>query len=497
MPILASRGITVSSGAPVGFFASTTGSSSGDGSIGNPWDLPTAFAGGHTHILQAGETCWVRGGIYNDSNNYVLSCSGTSGNPIIFRSYPGELAQIVGPSRNGTQVAVIDSESGHDRRFMDFEIYCSDTDRTSNGERIGGIDLGLRDDLINNIIHDCGQGVAGFFDGPCTIYGNIVYYNGSDNDWDTRSHNLYVHNASTFVKLLRHNVFFRSSGFNTHLFASGTVSTSQVDYMHLEQNVSYDAGILDTSLGTGREPNYFLGVGDPGVARTVGNIYDGNVNYNLASTGSGDGPSADYGACKYGDHTVKNGYQVRGGSGFNDITSATFTNNFVWVEGSPSSGTLIDATTLANFTACDNNDYRADSSLSVPFTYHGTDYSFANWKINSGLDASSTFSTSKPGSAKVFVWPNEYKNGRGMVTVVNWGLSANVSVDISSFISIGQSYRVRDVNNYFGTVVASGTYSGGTVSIPTAGVTCATPIGYGFTPATLGPEFNCWIVEKV
>ena len=222
MPILASRSLTAVSGTPIGFFASP-GTHGGSGTLASPWDLPTAFA--QTGSLVGGTTLWLRGGIYNDSNNYTPTISGTQGNPVIIRSFPGELAQLVGPSRNGTQVGVLDLETGHDRRVMDLRVYCSDPDRTSLGERISGIVLGLRDDAINNVIHDCGQGITGFFDGPSYIYGNLVFYNGSDNDWDTRSHNLYIHNVATSdatKKTLRHNVFFRASGFGNQLFASGT-----------------------------------------------------------------------------------------------------------------------------------------------------------------------------------------------------------------------------------------------------------------------------------
>src|SRR5919108_2515803 len=74
------------------FFASPTGSASGDGSLANPWDLATALAG--PAAVTPGSTIWLRGGMYADGpylgHGYLSDLTGTPDAPIVVRQYPGE-----------------------------------------------------------------------------------------------------------------------------------------------------------------------------------------------------------------------------------------------------------------------------------------------------------------------------------------------------------------------------------------------------------------------
>src|ERR1700687_4824314 len=74
------------------FYVSPTSSAGGNGSIGNPWDLLTAF--GQPASVKPGDTIWLRGGIYIPENPTwpALECylRGTPAAPIIVRQYPGE-----------------------------------------------------------------------------------------------------------------------------------------------------------------------------------------------------------------------------------------------------------------------------------------------------------------------------------------------------------------------------------------------------------------------
>lgn len=71
------------------YYAATTGSPSGTGSIGNPWDLQTALiAGAPTGTVQPGDTVWVRGGVYLVP--FTVHLKGTPAQPIVVRNYPGE-----------------------------------------------------------------------------------------------------------------------------------------------------------------------------------------------------------------------------------------------------------------------------------------------------------------------------------------------------------------------------------------------------------------------
>jgi hypothetical protein len=53
------------------------------------------------------------------------------------------------------------------------------------------------------------------------------------------------------------------------------------------------------------------------------------------------------------------------------------------------------------------------------------------------------------------------------------------------------------VNDYYGAPGTSGTYGGGSISLPTAGVTPRVPVGgWNVTPPTTGPDFNAYVVIK-
>lgn len=111
------------------------------------------------------------------------------------------------------------------------------------------------------------------------------------------------------------------------------------------------------------------------------------------------------------------------------------------------------------------------------------------------LYPSNVYSSSRPTSTQVFVRPNQYEPGRANVTILNWGNSSSVSVDMSGVLSSGASYQVRNAQNYYGSPVRSGVYSGGAISLPTSS-SAAAPIGFATPPAT-GPLFSAYVVLTV
>jgi len=84
------------------------------------------------------------------------------------------------------------------------------------------------------------------------------------------------------------------------------------------------------------------------------------------------------------------------------------------------------------------------------------------------------------------------------VIIYNWSRQASVSVDLSSVLSVGRRYEVRNVQDLFGAPVASGTFGGGTLSFPMAGITPPTPIGLTSSPSPVtGPDFNVFLVTTL
>src|SRR5207248_4495001 len=92
---------------------------------------------------------------------------------------------------------------------------------------------------------------------------------------------------------------------------------------------------------------------------------------------------------------------------------------------------------------------------------------------------------------KVFVRPNQYDPGRSNIIIFNWDRLPTVQVDVSQAgLKPSDSYEIRNAEDYFGHPVLTGTYKGGSLTIPTRGLSMASPIGMVTRqpPATL-PEF--------
>ena len=107
-------------------------------------------------------------------------------------------------------------------------------------------------------------------------------------------------------------------------------------------------------------------------------------------------------------------------------------------------------------------------------------------------------SGTKPTQPVVFVRPNRYEPGRATVIIYSFSGQAAVSVDLSSVLGVGGRYEVRNVQDIFGSPVVSGTFGGGSISFPMAGITPPTPIGLTSSPAPVtGPYFNVFIVRTV
>lgn len=123
---------------------------------------------------------------------------------------------------------------------------------------------------------------------------------------------------------------------------------------------------------------------------------------------------------------------------------------------------------------------------------------FPNWKTATGFDAAST-ATSAAMPDTVIVRPNSYQPGRANVIIYSYSGSSTATIDLSSIGLVnGQSFTIRNAQNYYGPAVATGTFNAASptiaVSLSGAAATVATPAGYSYTPATTCPQFCPMIV---
>jgi PKD repeat protein len=441
------------------FYVSPTGTTStgpGTGTISNPWALQTALS--QPSAVHPGDTIWLRGGTY--VGTYTSYLSGTASQPIVVRQYPGERAKLDGGTAN---TSVLLTVSGSYTWFWGFEITSSSTDRASTQTGSSPTDLnrpyecisnaqqpgsGVGIKIINMVIHNCGQGIGIWQDATNSeIYGSLIYYNGWNAPDRTHGHGIYSQNAAPSRRTVRDNIVYGNYSYNIQVYAE----SARLDNHTIDGNVCFWDAAAANPPGGGATIN--MGGG----ASATGNALTNNAFYGFPGGGALDFSRGNQNVTMTGNM-----------SGF-PVTSTDGEQGGYIDFGTNSGSVNISSNTFYTSGASPSN-YR---SLYPSNTY-------IIWPTN-------------PTGTRILVRPNSYEPGRGHVAVFNWGHAASVSVDLSSVLSVGSSYEIRNAQNFFGTPTRTGTYAGGTVSIPMATSSVEVPAGAA-APNPTGPEFNAFIV---
>ena len=193
------------------WFAAPNGSSSGDGSIGKPWDLGTALRKSST--IRPGDILYLRGGKYGKggSTKFTADLAGTKDKPIIVRSYPGEWAVVDG------SITV----NGQHTWYWGFQVTNTASARhVSPSDRPPGLNIfGPGTKVINMVIDNTGHPGIGFWeeigDGG-EVYGTIIWGVGlydattkeGNSNW-TRGSAIYAQNR-TGTRIISDNITFRN-----------------------------------------------------------------------------------------------------------------------------------------------------------------------------------------------------------------------------------------------------------------------------------------------
>jgi hypothetical protein len=119
--------------------------------------------------------------------------------------------------------------------------------------------------------------------------------------------------------------------------------------------------------------------------------------------------------------------------------------------------------------------------------------------VSPGQYPTNTYLAARPTGTKAVLRPNAYQPGRATLIVYNWDLADRAEVDMGMVLAPGTRYQVRNAQDYFAAPVASGTYQGGSISLPMAGLGVAQPIG---SPTAIdasemtGKEFNVFVLTS-
>jgi hypothetical protein len=462
------------------YYASPTGTSTGDGTIGRPWSLATALSRSTT--IKPGSTLWLRGGTYGSGKTLFKSTLvGSSTAPIKVRQYPGEHAKINGGIK----------ADGSYTWFWGFEITSTITSRYVSNidyDRAPGLRLyGRGNKAINLIINNTGRAGVAFWSSVSSganneVYGCILWGNGVyDSSGAKRGDAIYAHlsDPNPALALISNNITFR----NFTLGIKGWTEWSErhVNNFQLVNNVSFD-----------NSWSYDIEVADA-LTQLKGLKVIGNYTYQPASE---DRNCTRFGTKgrSGGDAEVRDNYFVCGstplGSLYLNVQNARVTGNrFI------NSGKFVTYNASPSPSAAWDSNYYFDGGI-TPYRRNGSWYTRSGWR-GLGYDANGTFSTGYPTVPKVVVFPNKYEAGRAHVVIYNWRRDSYVPVNLSSVLNSGDSYEIRDAQNYWGSPVARGTYNGTAVSFPTI-LTAVAPIpgATHFVNRHTDQLFNVYVVIK-
>jgi hypothetical protein len=517
LAVAAARAVPVSNGNQ--WYASPDGTYTGDGSLAHPWDIVTAFNNA-PHAVKPGDTIWLRGGKYGDGTAGAIIAYGLVGTPtapILVRSYPGERAIIDAWLQVGCCQGAPDSTRGAYVWLWGLEFASYNPDRTSgtsgppqwaaqaNHAAVDSWAPGTR--IINCIVHDTSGGISLWQEAPGSeAYGNIVYNVGGYGTDRGHGHGFYMQNQGPGYKHLTDNITFNNFGEGVQLYGT---NTAYVQNFHLEGNVSMNNGSIglgsNTTNGTvsagARDDNIIIAAGNGGPA---GIVLINNYTYHtpMADDGYND---LSYNDTPFGnDVTALGNYFIGGGEAVELIrwNSVVFQNNTTYAVTHDNVSLYWAPNQNPSTYNWDHNRYFGSGHFTtyngcVTFSCsNGRTLSLATWQSENRIDANSTFTSGPPTGVWTSVHPNVYEPGRGNIVIYNWDMRATVQVDLSAAgVSPGDTFQIRDGENWFGPAVASGTYNGGTVSIPMTGLKVAPPNGVVPNPQPhTAPQFGVFVV---
>jgi hypothetical protein len=479
------------------FYAAPDGTVSGEGTITDPWDLQTAL--NQPAVLMPGDTLWLRGGIYNGF--YISNLTGTPSEYITVIQYPNERATIQ-DNRQFASGATLQINGAY-TIYKNFEVCNSVTDRNALGVdsfRPMGLQIeGQHINCINLIIHDTGHGI-GFWSTAVNskIYGCIIYNCGTRNIPDlysTHGHGIYSQN-NTGIKEITNNIIFNQAGFGLHLYPN----PANVNGYNISGNTLFNNGIL--SGDTIRFNNILVNTYPPYTAEniTIANnyTYDSDSTYEYTSLYQSD---LFIGALDVncGEVNMLDNYLIgkgRAGIALVNWEEVSFQNNTTYYLNNGSIGLVIPAGVSPGSYTWTNNTYFT-GAFADQFSYQfGLPENFTTWQGLTGFDASSEVHAEAPTTNNIIIQPNIYEPGRAHIIAWLFDKPSTIEIDLSETGLInGQTYRIVDATNYFGSILASGVFDAANpiVSLPITSLNTQAPVGMAAFAHT-APEFITFVV---
>lgn len=493
------------------YFVSPTGSPSNPGTFESPWNEAYVMAGAGGLIVP-GKHVGYRGGQYFQTASRVFTVDGTITNPIIYRNYNGEHVEWI---NDNTAKSIENIKiAARYNRFWGIDAWRKHTDRYNYPGPGSNWYIQNASETGTYLIHCWGhEGSNGVFTdsdiGDVVIYGCGFFHAGVDQG--PRAHGFYIHHtrdsfSSGTRLLLSHCFSFDHLGNCGQIFASG--SPEQMDDIDILWLVAWGGGRI---AGTTGQQNLTFGGTDSANIPLRGSTFKHIISRNPVGYGRAGIRFYDGGAGVNQDAVLEDCYLVGGkvgeGVGRLDIGQMGWTsfaarrNKFINLEQTQIIS--VADSSFGPYVWEDNQFYGSDPTATKWRSAGFTDQTWAAWKATTTLGTTGghldTAQTTLPTSSLVLTEPaNAFEYGRGHVIVFNFGAQARVAVDLSGFLAVGDTFVVRNVQDYWGATInvydaPSGgnvvtTWLGSPVYFPMDGVN--PPPMYGYNNAALDTALN-------
>jgi hypothetical protein len=312
-------------------------------------------------------------------------------------------------------------------------------------------------------------------------------------------HGLYASNSSGFLRVYN-NIIAASLGYGFHFYSAGDGELKNID---VQDNVAFNNGYWtryhDSSYASEGKGNDNFLVGHRPI--TALNFVR-NIGYHREQRGA-QNFELGYSGVENINGTATNNTFVGGANDIELFPTLVFTGNYIASNFNEILGWT--AADVPVSTTINNNTYYyyPTDCTKLPFSVSGVFKSIDQWKAL-GFDANSTINAcgTRDITPTVIIKTNTYDANRYHVIVNNPASSTTIMLNLSSALANGDIFELHNAQDYYGPLVASGTYNG-PISINMTTLKVAAPVAYGSMPnstplaqMTGGPQFGAFVLIR-
>jgi hypothetical protein len=189
------------------YYVATTGSDAADGLSESTPKLTVRHC---VSIMVAGDTCYVRGGTYTETNTIRFGTTGTQANPIKLLAYPNESPIITWTAQTSAYRILIENSGGDQVGIGWITISGFELKDGFEGVKFASLHNST---ISHNWIHgNLNQGILGIGGHHVVVDRNIVNHNGphDTNPTSTLAHGVYLHGSDMTIS---NNLIYDNLGY--------------------------------------------------------------------------------------------------------------------------------------------------------------------------------------------------------------------------------------------------------------------------------------------